>query len=81
VSNSAHPDTIDGSKNFQPTNETHVVIAFHVVCADARGADAMARCDRPHALYATHGGASIHAPFDEAQGIAALAEPELRLPL
>jgi len=35
VSSSAHPDTIDGSKNFQPTNDTHVVIAFHVVCADA----------------------------------------------
>ncbi|AEI82188.1 hypothetical protein CNE_BB1p07710 (plasmid) [Cupriavidus necator N-1] len=35
VSSSAHPDTIDGSKNFQPSNDTHVVIAFHVVCADA----------------------------------------------
>ncbi|MFC4521476.1 DUF2242 domain-containing protein [Cupriavidus pinatubonensis] len=35
ASNSTHPDTIDGSKNFQPSNDTHVVIAFHVVCADA----------------------------------------------
>ncbi|MCY1291580.1 hypothetical protein D9M68_159520 [compost metagenome] len=35
VSSSAHPDTIDGSKNFQPTDDTHVVIAFHIVCADA----------------------------------------------
>ncbi|WP_439671690.1 DUF2242 domain-containing protein [Cupriavidus necator] len=35
VSSSAHPDTIDGSKNFQPSNDTHVVITFHVVCADA----------------------------------------------
>ncbi|KWR86661.1 DUF2242 domain-containing protein [Cupriavidus sp. IDO] len=35
VSNSTHPDTIDGSKNFQPSDDTHVVIAFHVVCADA----------------------------------------------
>jgi hypothetical protein len=30
-----HPDTIDGSKNFQPSNDSHVVIEFHVVCADA----------------------------------------------
>uniref|UniRef100_UPI003F494A3D DUF2242 domain-containing protein n=1 Tax=Cupriavidus yeoncheonensis TaxID=1462994 RepID=UPI003F494A3D len=35
VSSSTHPDTIDGSKNFQPSDDTHVVIAFHVVCADA----------------------------------------------
>ncbi|MFW6073009.1 DUF2242 domain-containing protein [uncultured Ralstonia sp.] len=35
VSSSPRPDTIDGSKNFQPSNDTHVVIAFHVVCADA----------------------------------------------
>jgi len=35
VSSSEHPQTIDGSKSFQPSNDTHVVIAFHVVCADA----------------------------------------------
>ncbi|AST30606.1 DUF2242 domain-containing protein [Ralstonia pseudosolanacearum] len=35
VSSSPRLDTIDGSKNFQPSNDSHVVIAFHVVCADA----------------------------------------------
>jgi len=35
VSTSPRADTIDGSKNFQPSNDSHVVIAFHVVCADA----------------------------------------------
>lgn len=35
VSTSPHADTIDGSKNFQPSNDSHVVISFHVVCADA----------------------------------------------
>ncbi|MHA6887026.1 DUF2242 domain-containing protein [Ralstonia pseudosolanacearum] len=35
VSSSPRQDTIDGSKNFQPSNDSHVVIAFHVVCADA----------------------------------------------
>lgn len=35
VASSPRPDTIDGSKNFQPSNDSHVVIAFHVVCADA----------------------------------------------
>ncbi|WP_296223787.1 DUF2242 domain-containing protein [Ralstonia sp. UBA689] len=35
VSSSPRADTIDGSKNFQPSNDSHVVIAFHVVCADA----------------------------------------------
>jgi hypothetical protein len=27
-----HPDTVDGSKNFQPTNDSHIVVEFHVVC-------------------------------------------------
>ncbi len=40
VSSSPRPDTIDGSKNFQPSNDSHAVIAFHVVCADA-SADGM----------------------------------------
>lgn len=35
VSSSPRPDTIDGSKNFQPSNDSHVVISFHVVCAEA----------------------------------------------
>ncbi|CAJ0822239.1 DUF2242 domain-containing protein [Ralstonia flaminis] len=35
VSTSPRADTIDGSKNFQPSNDSHVVISFHVVCADA----------------------------------------------
>lgn len=26
------PDTVDGTKNFQPTGDTHVVVEFHVVC-------------------------------------------------
>lgn len=26
------PETVDGSKNFQPDKESHVVIEFHVVC-------------------------------------------------
>jgi len=35
ITNSVRPDAIDGTKNFQPDNDTHVVIEFHVVCADA----------------------------------------------
>nr|WP_311530082.1 DUF2242 domain-containing protein [uncultured Ralstonia sp.] len=35
VSSSPRADTIDGSKNFQPNNDSHVVISFHVVCAEA----------------------------------------------
>ncbi|TXD54791.1 DUF2242 domain-containing protein [Ralstonia sp. TCR112] len=35
VASSPRPDTIDGSKNFQPSNDSHVVISFHVVCAEA----------------------------------------------
>ena len=35
VSTSPRADTVDGSKNFQPSNDSHVVIAFHIVCADA----------------------------------------------
>jgi hypothetical protein len=26
------PDTVDGTKNFQPSGDTHVVVEFHVVC-------------------------------------------------
>lgn len=26
------PDTVDATKNFQPTPDTHVVVSFHVVC-------------------------------------------------
>ncbi|MFL6636978.1 MAG: DUF2242 domain-containing protein, partial [Paraburkholderia graminis] len=25
-------DTVDGTKNFQPSGDTHVVVEFHVVC-------------------------------------------------
>jgi hypothetical protein len=28
----ARTDTVDGTKNFQPTGDTHVVVEFHVVC-------------------------------------------------
>jgi hypothetical protein len=28
----ARPDTVDGTKNFQPTGDSHVVVEFHVVC-------------------------------------------------
>jgi len=28
----ARSDTVDGTKNFQPTGDTHVVVEFHVVC-------------------------------------------------
>ncbi len=28
----AGSDTVDGTKNFQPTSDTHVVVEFHVVC-------------------------------------------------
>ncbi|KVU29734.1 hypothetical protein WK57_06090 [Burkholderia ubonensis] len=35
VASSSRSDAIDGSKNFQPSNDMHVVIEFHVVCADA----------------------------------------------
>jgi hypothetical protein len=27
-----HPDTVDGTKNFQPTGDSHVMVEFHVVC-------------------------------------------------
>ncbi|MEW6347197.1 MAG: DUF2242 domain-containing protein [Paraburkholderia sp.] len=27
-----HPDTVDGSKNFQPSGDSHIVVEFHVVC-------------------------------------------------
>ncbi|HEF5872873.1 TPA: DUF2242 domain-containing protein [Burkholderia cenocepacia] len=35
VVSSSRDDAVDGSKNFQPSNDMHVVIEFHVVCADA----------------------------------------------
>jgi hypothetical protein len=35
MTSSMRPDAVDGSKNFQPNNDSHVVIEFHVVCADA----------------------------------------------
>jgi hypothetical protein len=35
ITNSSRFDAIDGSKNFQPNGDSHVVIEFHVVCADA----------------------------------------------
>lgn len=35
MASSVRPDAVDGSKNFQPSNDSHVVIEFHVVCADA----------------------------------------------
>ncbi|RZF24636.1 DUF2242 domain-containing protein [Paraburkholderia sp. UYCP14C] len=28
----SHPDTVDGTKNFQPNGDSHVVVEFHVVC-------------------------------------------------
>ncbi|MBB5506579.1 DUF2242 domain-containing protein [Paraburkholderia atlantica] len=28
----SRPDTVDGTKNFQPTGDSHVVVEFHVVC-------------------------------------------------
>ena len=27
-----HADTVDGTKNFQPTGDSHVMVEFHVVC-------------------------------------------------
>lgn len=35
ITNTTRPDAVDGSKNFQPNNDSHVVIEFHVVCADS----------------------------------------------
>ncbi|WP_322086779.1 DUF2242 domain-containing protein [Burkholderia sp. BCC1999] len=35
VVSSSRNDAVDGSKNFQPNNDMHVVIEFHVVCAEA----------------------------------------------
>ena len=32
------PDTIDASKNFQPSADTHVVVSFHVVCTAGENA-------------------------------------------
>lgn len=35
MASATRADAIEGSKNFQPSNDSHVVIEFHVVCADA----------------------------------------------
>jgi hypothetical protein len=32
------PDTVDATKNFQPTPDTHVVVSFHVVCTAGENA-------------------------------------------
>jgi len=32
IASSARPDSVDGSKNFQPTSDSHAVIEIHVVC-------------------------------------------------
>src|SRR3984885_6771386 len=32
------PDTIDATKNFQPSADTHVVVSFHVVCTAGENA-------------------------------------------
>jgi hypothetical protein len=34
----AQPDTVDATKNFQPTPDTHVVVSFHVVCTPGENA-------------------------------------------
>jgi hypothetical protein len=34
----AQPDTVDATKNFQPSPETHVVVSFHVVCTAGENA-------------------------------------------
>ncbi|WP_063532645.1 DUF2242 domain-containing protein [Burkholderia sp. MSMB1589WGS] len=35
MASATRADAVEGSKNFQPSNDSHVVIEFHVVCADA----------------------------------------------
>src|ERR1700712_5957771 len=32
------PDTVDATKNFQPTPDSHVVVSFHVVCTPGENA-------------------------------------------
>jgi hypothetical protein len=32
IASSTRPDSVDGSKNFQPTSDSHAVIEIHVVC-------------------------------------------------
>jgi len=32
IASSARPDSVDGSKNFQPSSDSHAVIEIHVVC-------------------------------------------------
>ncbi|MFM0073141.1 DUF2242 domain-containing protein [Paraburkholderia sediminicola] len=32
-------DTVDGTKNFQPTGDTHIVVEFHVVCTPGEEAN------------------------------------------
>jgi len=36
IASSTRPDSVDGSKNFQPTSDSHAVIEIHVVCANER---------------------------------------------
>lgn len=40
MASSIRPDAVEGRKNFQPNNDSHAVIEFHVVCADADSDDA-----------------------------------------
>lgn len=38
MTTTAQPDTVDATKNFQPTPEKHVVMSFHVVCTAGENA-------------------------------------------
>jgi Uncharacterized protein conserved in bacteria (DUF2242) len=38
VTTMPQPDTVDATKNFQPTPDTHVVVSFHVVCTAGENA-------------------------------------------
>jgi len=38
VTTMPQPDTVDATKNFQPTADTHVVVSFHVVCTAGENA-------------------------------------------
>lgn len=39
LTTAARADTIDATKDFQPTGESHVTVDFHVVCTDGQDAD------------------------------------------
>lgn len=39
MTTTARPDTVDATKNFQPTSDSHVVIEFHVVCTQGDAAN------------------------------------------